>query len=52
MRQPMSGRVLVVGLERPLYLKIEPILSRSALNATACPRGTAACFSPATLCST
>jgi CheY-like chemotaxis protein len=35
----MSGRVLVVGLERPLYLKIEPILGRSALSADRVQKG-------------
>ncbi len=35
----MSGRVLVVGLERKLYLRIEPLLSRSQLSVDRVPKG-------------
>jgi CheY-like chemotaxis protein len=35
----MQGRVLVVGLERKLYLKIEPLLSRSLLSVDRVPKG-------------
>ena len=34
-----KGRVLVVGLERNLYLKLEPLLSRSLLTVDRVPRG-------------
>jgi uncharacterized protein (TIGR02266 family) len=34
-----KGRVLVVGLERKLYLKLEPLLGRSLLTVDRVPRG-------------
>ncbi len=36
---PKKGRVLVVGLERKLYFKLEPLLSRSLLTVDRVPRG-------------
>jgi uncharacterized protein (TIGR02266 family) len=35
----MSGRVLVVGLERSVYRKMEPILTRSLLTVDRVPKG-------------
>src|SRR5436190_20694448 len=35
----MQGRVLVVGLERTLYKKVEPILTRSPLSVDLASRG-------------